>query len=135
MYRIGKGPWSWLLPVFLLASFPGFSQRDSLGFWQCPDHLHKGRFWTAASVGAVTYTGTLITLNGLWYDKYPRTSFHFFNDINEWDQVDKAGHMFTAYFESDWLYHVSRWTGMKESHSIMAGAIGAIGLQATIEML
>ena len=135
MYR--NVTWRLRTPVFLLllSTFSLYGQRDSLTFWDIPDHLHKGRFWTAAGTGLAAYTGTLITLNGLWYNQYPRTSFHFFNDAKEWQQMDKAGHMFTAYFEADWLYHVARWTGMQEHSSIWTGALLATGLQGTIETL
>jgi len=119
----------------MMASFSAFSQKDTLSFWEYPDTLHKGRFWTAAGVGVVAYTGTLLTLNNLWYDQYPRTSFHLFNDAKEWQQMDKAGHVFTTYFESEWCYQVARWTGMKRGPSIWTGALVAVGLQATIEIL
>ena len=129
--------WRLSIPVFVLlvTSIQGFGQKDSLSFWEYPDTFHNGRFWTAAAVGTVAYTGALVTLNNVWYDQYPRTSFHFFNDAKEWQQVDKAGHMFTAYFESDWIYHIARWTGMKRKASIWTGALGAVGLQTTIEVL
>lgn len=127
-----------LLLLFILSLTPLaviVSQRDTTSFWDYPPTLHKTRFWTAAGTGAVAYTGTLITLNELWYKQYPRTSFHFFNDADEWLQMDKAGHMFTAYFEADWIYAITRWTGMKRKPSILTSAIVATGLQATVETL
>lgn len=129
--------WKSWLPVILmlLPATRMMAQRDSLGFWDIPDHLDRGRFWAATGTGVVVYTGAVIGLNQLWYKDYPRTSFHFFNDIQEWQQMDKAGHMFTTYFESDWTYHVARWTGMKREASIWTGALVAVGLQTTIEVL
>ena len=130
IYQVG------LILTFLLTVLSGtIAQKDTLGFFDYPTSLHRGRFWTAASAGVVAYTGTLITLNELWYKQYPRTSFHFFDDAAEWQQMDKAGHMFTAYFEADWLYNLSRWTGMKPKQSVIAGALLATGLQATVETL
>lgn len=122
-----------VLTLLLAISVSG--QKDSLSFWEIPDSLHKGRFWTATGVGVAAYTGAVIGLNQLWYKDYPRTSFHLFDDWAEWQQMDKAGHMFTAYFESDWVYHMARWTGMKEKSSIWTGALVAVGLQTTIEVL
>lgn len=112
-----------------------WTQQDTLGFWDTPDSLHKGRFWAAAGTGVVVYTGAVISLNELWYTEYPRTTFHFFNDIKEWQQMDKAGHMFTSYFESDWTYHLARWTGMNRKSSIWTGTLVAVGLQTTLEVL
>jgi hypothetical protein len=111
------------------------SQGDTLKFWDNPTSLHRGRFFTAAAAGMVGYAGTLITLNELWYKQYPRTGFHFFDDAHEWQQMDKAGHMFTAYFEADWLYGLTRWTGMKRKPGMWTSALLASTLQATVEML
>ncbi len=121
--------------LMMMSWFSAFSQKDTTGFWETPETLNRGRFWTAAGVGAIGYTGTLVSLNELWYKQYPRTSFHFFNDAREWQQMDKAGHMFTAYFEADWLYGISRWTGMRRTTSIWTSALVASGLQATVETL
>jgi hypothetical protein len=112
-----------------------YSQNETTGFWNIPDSLDKPRFWTATGTGLVLYTGTVISLNHLWYEDYPRTEFHLFNDLKEWQQMDKAGHMFTTYFESDWIYHVARWTGTKRSSAIWTGALVATGLQTTLEVL
>lgn len=121
--------------LLLTLCMSGNAQNDTISFWDYPPTLHKARFWTAAGTGIVTYTGTLITLNELWYNQYPRTSFHFFNDATEWQQMDKAGHMFTAYFEADWIYSITRWTGMKRKPAIWTSALVATGLQATVETL
>ena len=121
--------------IILMLAIPAVAQKDTTGFWDFPDQLHKGRFWTAAGAGAVSYTGALISLNELWYKQYPRTTFHFFNDAAEWQQMDKVGHMFTTYFEADWIYSITRWTGMERKASIWTSAIVATGLQATVETL
>ena len=38
-----------------------------------------------------------VGLQYLWYKKYPKSSFHFFDDNDEWLQMDKMGHATTAY--------------------------------------
>lgn len=55
---------------------------------------------TALAVGiteGALITGSLIGLHQLWYKQYPREPFHTFNDNREWLQMDKIGHMQTAY--------------------------------------
>ncbi len=113
----------------------GLAQRDTLGFWDTPGAFHKGRFWGAAGTGSVALGGTLFALSTFWYNDYPQTSFHFFDDRREWLQMDKAGHMFTAYFLSDWSYYGARWTGMSRSSSIWAGMFSAFGIQGSLEVL
>ncbi len=130
----------WCKPTFicLMALFWVISacgQKDTTSFWEAPNSFHKGRFWTAAGTGVVAYTGTVIALNDLWYKDYPRSSFHGFNDWGEWQQMDKAGHMFTTYFATDWLFNVSRWTGMKKKSAILTGSLVALGIQTSLEIL
>lgn len=124
-----------ILILVLILTVSASGQKDSTSFWEAPDSFHKGRFWGATATGAVAYTGTLIALNELWYKDYPRSSFHGFNDWNEWQQMDKAGHMFTTYFESDWIFQVARWTGMKKKASILTGSLVALGIQTSLEIL
>lgn len=124
-----------LLIIVQLQANAAFGQKEKLSFWEAPDTLHKGRFWLAAGTGAVAYTGTVIALNEVWYKDYPRSGFHSFDDWDEWQQMDKAGHMFTTYFESDWIYQVARWTGMKKKASILTGSIAALGIQTSLEVL
>ncbi len=124
-----------LLIIAQLQANPALGQKETLSFWEAPDSLHKGRFWLAAGTGVVAYTGTLIALNEVWYKDYPRSGFHTFDDWDEWQQMDKAGHMFTTYFEADWIYQVARWTGMKKKASILTGSIAALGIQTSLEIL
>ena len=48
---------------------------------------------TALGSTSFSYFG----LYNLWYKKYPQTSFHFFNDLEEWNYMDKTGHIFSSY--------------------------------------
>ncbi len=130
----GRRKLSLMLSLLLFLSFSCAAQKDTLKFWDIPPSFHPGRYWTAAGVSAAGYGVALISLNELWYKQYPRTSFHFFNDAEEWQQMDKAGHLFSAYFEADWTHGIVQWTGVKRKPSIWAGAFVAVGLQATLEI-
>src|SRR5450432_1856478 len=68
------------------------------------------RFIAISNLAA--YSLILIGLNTDWYANYPRSSFHFFNDNEEWLQVDKVGHMYSAYIESRSGMEMWRWTGI-----------------------
>src|SRR6185295_10855748 len=50
-----------------------------------PYNIKRVRLVTAANI--VGYGGALVALNALWYAKFPRSGFHFFNDNAEWLQV------------------------------------------------
>lgn len=112
-----------------------FSNDPKLRFLEPSDTLHKGRFWTSAAIGATIYTGVMIGLNEIWYAEFERSSFHFFNDLGEWEDMDKVGHLFTAYMEANWVYKGARWTGLEERKSIWLGvAMGSL-FQASVETL
>ncbi len=117
-------------------SFLGFSQEtQKLTFFEHSDSFNKKRFWTVAGIGAATYTGTMIGLNQLWYADFPKSSFHFFDDRGEWEDMDKAGHFFSAYNESRLFFEGAKWMGIKDKNAIWIGFGAGTLLQASVEML
>ncbi|MGZ4157571.1 MAG: DUF2279 domain-containing protein [Bacteroidia bacterium] len=103
----------------------------------CPStpHFYKKRFAAVISTEAVLYGGSLIGLNQLWYKDYPRSSFHFFNDNNEWLQMDKIGHATTACYIGRVGIHLLKWSGVERKKAIWyVGILGSV-YQSTIEIL
>jgi len=111
------------------------SEYKKIPFLQPADSLHKGRFWTCSAIGASIYGSAVYGLNKIWYSKTERTSFHFFNDWGEWQHVDKAGHTFTAYNYSVWMFTGARWTGMPRKRAMWTAASLSFILQGTLEMM
>lgn len=99
------------------------------------DTLNKKREWAVHGTCAGTFSVAMIGLNYAWYANYPRSKFHFFNDIGEWQQIDKCGHTYTAYNEAYWSSNLYRWAGVSQRRSIMYGAGVGFALQLTIETL
>src|SRR5881392_128509 len=85
------------LILFLLVKFCP-AQNDSLNFFQDAPSLNSKRVHLVNTVSAVLYPTTMFGLYELWYKDYPLESFHFFNDADEWLQMDKAGHVVTSYY-------------------------------------
>lgn len=90
------------------------------------DQFNSKRFTTV--VISETALASIITvgLEYLWYKKYPKSRFHFFNDNGEWLQMDKIGHAATAYNVSAVQYNLMRWSGINRTTSAWVG--GATGL-------
>lgn len=104
-------------------------------WFEIPDSLNKARFWALNGSLAGGYTGVVIALDQVWYAQFPRTTFHTFNDMGEWEDMDKAGHLFTAYMESKLSAQMYQWTGLNRKKSAYAGfALGTI-FQGTLETL
>lgn len=89
------------------------------------DSLCSRKIFIATS-GSVFTAGSYLLLDQLWYKKYPKSNFQFFNDNDEWMQMDKAGHTFTSYTLGRNCYDVLKWGGASENQSIWLG--GSMGL-------
>jgi hypothetical protein len=81
------------------------------------------------------YAGGLIYVSKIWYSKNDQTDFHFFNDLPEWKQMDKAGHSLTSFHESVVISEVFRWAGVSRKKSAVFGALAGFLYQAPIEIL
>ena len=75
----------------------------------------KAKVRAVAITNVVGYSGAMIGLYSAWYKDYPQSSLHAFNDINEWKQIDKIGHAYSAYAESKASMELWRWTGVSRS--------------------
>jgi hypothetical protein len=100
-----------------------------------PDTLNKKRFVPMFSTMSGIYVGAMVGLNFMWYSNYERSKFHWFNDNGEWQQVDKCGHAFSAYFESEWAAHFYRWAGVSRKKAAIYGPLSAFIYQGSIELL
>jgi len=87
----------------------------------------------AGFIGGI-YSVIFIWLNYAWYRMYPRSGFHWFDDRHEWKQVDKAGHMYGAYFETVWAYELLRWAGVDNKRAAISAAMIGMGFESSIEI-
>jgi uncharacterized protein YfiM (DUF2279 family) len=73
-------------------------------------------------------------LNQAWYKENARSSFHLFDDLYQWEQVDKVGHFYTTYYLSHTSARIFEWTGIGTKKAIWIGAITGLGLMIPIEI-
>lgn len=99
------------------------------------DTLNKPRFYTALSFGTATYASFSIGLYNAWYKNFEQAPFQLFNDSKEWEQMDKAGHIHSAYFQGIITYKGARWTGLSKKNSIFTGIIAGSLFQTTLEVM
>lgn len=95
----------------------------------------KQRLLLVGGVQAGLWAGSFIALNKFWYAGYPRSSFHFFNDNKEWNQMDKLGHVFTTFQISNISGKLWKWAGFIHRKSVVFGALSGIAYQSIIEIL
>ena len=111
--------------VLILLNKPAFSQKDS---------LNNQRVWLVAGTHAAIWTGSYIALNKAWYANYPKSKFHFFNDLREWKQMDKVGHIWTAYQINRGSSQMWKWAGLSDKRATIYGAIASTAYQTMIEV-
>ena len=109
--------------------------QQRLRFTDIPDTTVPSRVWIMGGFTAGLTAGSLVALNQYWYKDYDKTSFHFFNDGREWQQMDKIGHAFTAYMTAKYSRELWRWTGIPKKKQIWLGAASSIVYQSVIEVL
>ena len=110
-------------------------QRDTLGFFDPSPSFHEKRFKTALGFSIGTYTIFSYGLYNTWYKQFPQEGFHFFDDWNEWQNIDKYGHLYTSYFQGELCYKGAKWTGLSEGRSILTGVVCGALFQTTIEVM
>ena len=110
-------------------------KQGKYGFWQRASQPDKGRIIGISTFAGVSYTTSMVILSKAWYAQYPQTKFHFFNDNAGWSQIDKAGHVWTAYMESNYSGELYRWAGVSPSRSAWIGAGVGLAFQSGIEVL
>jgi hypothetical protein len=130
----------WILIFFGLIAF-SFSangqsfQSHKASFFAPSDTFNQKRFNYALGISAATYAGFSVGLYHAWYKQYPQGDFHFFNDFGEWNNMDKVGHIYTAYFQGVLCYKGAKWTGLSDDKAILVGAICGSLFQTTIEVM
>lgn len=128
---------SYLFTVFLVVPLSLHSQeaeRMPIGFWEPADSFHKNRFYTTLGAGVLGYSATMYGLSTAWYKDSESNRFHFYNDLGEWRNIDKYGHAYTAYMETDLLHRMGKWTGLSDKKSLYLAAGAANVFQLSIEI-
>lgn len=97
--------------------------------------VKKDRMLWATGIQAAAYGGALIAFERAWYSQYPRTTWHTFNDWDEWKQLDKLGHVYGAYIQGKTSMELWRWAGADRRTRIWAGGLTGTVFQTLIEYM
>jgi VanZ family protein len=96
--------------------------------------IKRQRIYGLAAGFSIGYSSSLVMLHRAWYSQETRSNFHFHNDIRDWNQIDKAGHFWTAFHQSRIGIDAMRWAGVEEKKAIFYGGALGIILQTPIEI-
>lgn len=96
---------------------------------------NKKRMTIYASGMAGIYSGTYTGLYFAWYNDFPKTSFHAFDDLPEWKGMDKAGHIYSAYWFAKVHHQALLWTGLNKKKAAWISSGISFGSLLGIEIL
>lgn len=85
--------------------------------------------------GSALYGTGSLWLYHSWYKGHPQESFHLFDDWDEWNNMDKVGHIYSGYGQTFMAYEAAKWTGMKKESALTVGVITGLLFQTTIEVM
>jgi len=92
----------------------------------------KKIYW---ATGISAYSAMATGLYFAWYKQYDQEAFHLFNDWNEWSNMDKVGHVFSAYFQADVIYEAGKWAGFSENKALGIASLASLWGQLNIELM
>lgn len=97
-------------------------------------YVPPARKWWVAGGHAAVWAGTYIALNKAWYEGYDRMGFHTFNDLPEWNQMDKLGHIWSTYQLGRVSGELWTWAGLNRNTAVWLGGASAMAFQSIIEL-
>src|ERR1700750_703154 len=104
-------------------------------FFRPSTKYNPGRVNGTIIVESAIGTAVTIGLNYLWYKKFAHSKFHYFNDNNEWLNVDKVGHATTAYNVAAIQSDVLRWGGVRAGTASVIGTATGLAFMSMIEIM
>ncbi|MDP4821960.1 MAG: YfiM family protein [Saprospiraceae bacterium] len=100
-----------------------------------PDSLYPQRLTWVLGLGIPAYGGATYLLYDTWYKNYQLGPFHTFNDWGEWRGMDKAGHLYATYAESEIAFRVAQWVGFRRNSAVWLGVGTGMLIQSTLEIM
>jgi len=85
-------------------------------------------------ISGVAYGATLFSLSEVWYKNQENQPFQFFDDSREWQQMDKAGHFYSAFHISQVSHNFLHNAGVPDKKSAIYGSIIGAALLLPIEI-
>lgn len=120
------------LTALSLSLCPAVSAQN---FFKSAPRYDAGRVNGVIIAEAALGTAVTIGLQYLWYKKFPHSRFHFFNDNDEWLNVDKVGHAATAYNIAAFQNNLFRWGGVRPGTAALVGTLTALSFMTMIEIM
>ena len=121
-----------LISALFLTKTEGQSKFND--FLKPSDSLNLSRKNSIIISEAFIASISLIGLDQLWYSDFERSKFRTINDTNEWLQMDKLGHSYSAYQLSRVGANIMGWAGTDDKTRILNGTAISLGFLTAVEI-
>ncbi len=111
--------------ILFLISFSGIAQ----------DSLNRQKIKRLILAESFAYAGSMVGLSVLWYGNEPRQKFTFFNDNQQWQQMDKLGHIYTSYHLSQTNSILLQNAGMEKKKALLWSGVASTAMMLPIEIM
>jgi len=118
-----------LLPFLVFFSFQNTSNAQDQ-----KDSIDKKRIRKIILAESVLYAGGMTGLGLLWYKDAESQTFQFFNDNNQWLQMDKMGHIYTAYQLTNSNYQLFKNSGLHPKKAMLYSSLSSTAMMLPIEV-
>lgn len=112
-----------------------YSQSKLESFLKPSDTLNSQRQNAIFISQGVAAASTLVALNQLWYQDYEKSNFKIINDNAHWLQMDKAGHVFSAYHLGRVGAEMFQWSGSDVKTQRIYGATLGFTFLSIVEIM
>jgi uncharacterized protein YfiM (DUF2279 family) len=96
--------------------------------------VNRKKLALVATATGAAYATTMVVLGNAWYSDFDKQSFHWFNDMKEWKQVDKAGHFYSAYYLTAYGSQLLRSCNLPRKKSDRIAAVAGVLMLSSIEI-
>ena len=97
--------------------------------------FNKKRTIGVSAFNAAAWGGSIAALGFVWYDDFEKTPFHLFDDSQEWQQMDKVGHLVTSWNFARAGGDLYEWAGIDHRPASLIGFGYSVGYMTTFELL
>jgi hypothetical protein len=108
--------------------------QDTLSFFEPAKAYNAKRARIVWITATGLYGGSMAFLYSAWYKGYSLGKFHRFNDNKEWQQMDKAGHLFNSYNICRYASDLVLWTGVSRKTATLEAVGASLLCMSSIEV-
>jgi hypothetical protein len=126
---------SYIVLVLIAFTQPFFAQSKLDSFAKPSDTLNSKRQNAVFIAEVVGISAGLFTLKQFWHNDYAKSDFRLINDNSHWLQMDKAGHIFSAYHIGRVGAEMLEWSGSSKRNQRLYGATLGFAFLSAVEIM